>query len=113
MKYWRKKEKKKDNILLPLPESEENEMFAIVDKILGGSRVNVNCDDGKSRLARIPGRKKRRIGRIKIGDLLIISPWGIQDEKADILHKYKRNRARFLSRINALPDEVDVFKEGE
>ena len=67
------------------------------------------CSDGKSRLARIPGRKKRKLKRIRDGDLLIISPWDIQDEKADILHKYKRNQARFLSRRNILPDVIDVF----
>jgi len=104
------KHEEEENIRLPLPENQENEMFAIVGQVLGGSRMNVNCEDGKSRLARIPGRKKRRMGRIKMGDLLIISPWEIQDEKADILHKYKRNQARFLSRRNVLPDEIDVFK---
>ena len=84
-----------ENIRLPLPENQENEMFAIVDKVLGGSRMNVNCEDGKSRLARIPGRMRRRMGRIKMGDLLIISPWEIQDEKADILHKYRGNQTSF------------------
>jgi len=99
-----------ENIRLPLPRNQENEMFAIVDQRLGGSRMNVSCADGKSRLARIPGSKRRKFKKIKIGDLLIISPWDVQDSKADILHKYKRNQARFLSRRNVLPDEIDVFK---
>ena len=96
-------------VRVPLPKKQENEMFAVVDCRLGGSRMNVSCSDGKSRLARIPGRKKRKLKRIRNGDLLIISPWEIQDEKADILHKYKKNQARFLSRRNILPDEIDVF----
>ncbi len=99
----------KDNIRLPLPENQKNEMFALVDQVLGGSRMNVNCEDGKSRLARIPGGKRRRMGRIIMGDLLIISPWDIQDEKADILYRYRRNQARFLSRRKILPKVVDVF----
>jgi translation initiation factor 1A len=99
-----------NNIRLPLPENHENEMFAIVDRVLGGSRMNVNCEDGKSRLARIPGRKRRRMGRIKMGDLLIISPWDIQDEKADILYRYKMSQAKFLSRRKILPEEIDVFR---
>ena len=99
-----------ENIRLQLPKIQKNEMFAIVNRVLGGSRMDVQCADGKSRLARIPGRKRRRMERIRMGDLLIISPWDIQDEKADILFKYKRNQARLLSRKKLLPIEIDVFR---
>lgn len=84
-------------------------MFAVVDKVLGGSRMDVSCDDGKERMARIPGRKRRRMGRIRMGDLLIVSPWDVQDEKADVLYRYKRNQARFLSNRGMLPERIDVF----
>ncbi len=95
-----------EQIRIPVPEKRNNEMFAIVNKVLGGSRMNVSCEDGKKRLARIPGGKKRRIRRIRIGDLLIISPWDIQDSKADILHKYRRNQAHFLDRKGIIPTEI-------
>lgn len=97
------------NIRVPLPKKDKNERFAIVDKRLGGSRMNVLCGDGKSRIARIPGRKKRKLKRINQGDLIIIKPWDIQDEKADVLFSYRRNQAKFLSRINKVPEEIDVF----
>ena len=58
-------------IRLPLPNKNKNEMFAIADRLLGGSRINVICADGKSRMARIPGRMKRR-QRVRAGDLVII-----------------------------------------
>lgn len=95
-------------IRLPLPKAED-EMFAIVNRKVGGPRMTVNCEDGKSRLARIPGGKRRKLRKIRKGDLLIISPWDIQDEKAEILHKYKRSQARYLSRKNMLPNQIDVF----
>lgn len=98
-----------EQVRLPLPKKEKNEFFAVVDKILGGSRMDVSCADGKSRLARIPGGKKRQIKKLRIGDLVIIKPWDIQDEKADVLFSYRRNQARFLSRIKKLPREIDVF----
>lgn len=101
--------KNEETIRMPLPEKHENEMFAIVDRRLGGSRMNVSCADGKSRLARIPGGKKRHLKKIRNGDLLIISPWEIQDEKADVIHRYRKNQARFLSRRNVLPEGIDVF----
>jgi translation initiation factor 1A len=96
----------KENMRIPLPEKKENEMFALANRVLGGSRVDVHSEDGKSRLARIPGRMKRRMGRIRMGDLLIITPWDIQNEKADIIHRYRKNQARFLNKRNMLPEEV-------
>jgi translation initiation factor 1A len=98
-----------ENIHIPIPEKKENEMFAVVNRVLGGSRMNVQSADGKSRMARIPGRMKRRINRIKMGDLIIISPWDIQDEKADILYRYRKNQIRFLNNRNMLPFEISML----
>ncbi len=105
---------KKDNneqeryIRLRLPKKNNNELFAIADRLMGGSRINVVCEDGKSRLARIPGRMKRR-ARVRAGDLVIIKPWDIQDDKADIIYRYRRTQSIVLSRRNLLPEEIDVF----
>ena len=96
-----------ENIRLPLPKKNKNEMFAIADRLMGGSRINAVCADGKSRMARIPG-KMRRI-RVRAGDLLIIKPWEIQNEKSDVVYRYKRTQSITLSRKNFLPDIIDVF----
>jgi translation initiation factor 1A len=84
-------------------------MFAIVKQVVGGSRMQVICEDGKSRLARIPGGRKRRIGRIRRDDLLIISPWDVQNEKADVHYRYRKNQARFLSRKRYLNAHINIF----
>lgn len=104
-----KDDNKNPNIRLPLPKKQKNEVFAIVNRRLGGSRLKVACADGKSRMARIPGSKKRKIKKLRDGDLLIVKPWDIQDEKADVLFSYRRNQARFLDRINKIPDELNIF----
>lgn len=91
-----------------MPNKKKHELFAIADQLLGGSRINVVCEDGKARLARIPGKMKRR-QRVRAGDLLIIKPWDIQNEKADIVFRYKRNQASTLSRRRLLPEAIDVF----
>lgn len=101
-------EEQGEYIRLPLPKREKNEMFAIADRLMGGSRINVVCADGKSRLARIPGRMKRK-QRVRAGDLVIIKPWDIQNEKADIIFRYRRTQAILLSRRKLLPEEIDVF----
>ena len=101
-------EPEEEYIRLKLPNKNDNEMFAIADRLMGGSRINVVCADGKSRMARIPGRMKRR-QRVRAGDLVIIKPWDIQDDKADIIFRYRRTQAIVLSRRKLLPEEIDVF----
>ncbi|VVB60387.1 Translation initiation factor 1A [uncultured archaeon] len=93
---------------LPLPNRKKNELFAIADQLLGGSRIHVICEDKKSRMARIPGKMKRK-ARVRTGDLLIIKPWDIQNEKADIVFRYSRTQAGSLSRRKLLPEEINVF----
>jgi translation initiation factor 1A len=101
-------EYKEEYIRLRLPKKQNNEMFAISDRLLGGSRMNVICADGKSRIARIPGRMKRR-ARVRCGDLLIIKPWDIQNEKADIIYRYTRTQSIILSKRRIIPEEINVF----
>jgi translation initiation factor 1A len=103
-----KEEQEEGYIRLPLPNRNNNEMFAIADRLMGGSRINVVCADGKSRMARIPGRMKRK-QRVRSGDLVIVKPWDIQDDKADIIFRYRRTQAIVLSRRKLLPEEIDVF----
>ena len=103
-----KQKSEQDNIRVPIPNKSKKEIFAVVNKILGGSRMDVKCEDGKSRLAHIPGSKRRRMGRIRIGDLLIVAPWDIQDEKADIIYRYRNNQAKLLKRKNVLPKELAI-----
>ena len=97
-----------EKMRLRLPKKHNNEMFALAERLVGGSRMNVICADGKSRLARIPGRMKRRM-KVRAGDLLIIQPWEIQDEKADVVYRYFKTQSSILSRRNLIPEVIDVF----
>lgn len=101
-------ESSEEYIRLKMPNRKNQEMFAIADRLMGGSRIHVVCADGKSRMARIPGRMKRR-QRVRTGDLVIVKPWDIQNDKADIVYRYKRTQAIILSRRRLLPEELDVF----
>jgi translation initiation factor 1A len=83
-------------------------MFALAEQILGGRRVTVLCEDGETRLARIPGKMRRRQW-VREGDLIIVWPWDFQDSKADVKHRYTKTQSMYLSRKGVLPDDVDVF----
>ncbi|MFL2956259.1 MAG: translation initiation factor eIF-1A [Marine Group II euryarchaeote MED-G36] len=97
-----------DRIRVPLPNKKINEMFAIADQILGGRRVRAVCADGESRLARIPGKMRRRQW-VREGDLIILQPWDFQDAKADVRMRYTKTQSIYLSRKGVLPEIVDLF----
>ena len=101
-----------DKIRVPLPNRTVNEMFAIADQILGGRRVRAVCEDGDSRLARIPGKMRRRQW-VREGDLIVLQPWDFQDEKANVVMRYTKTQSLYLSRKGVLPDIVDLFGMSE
>jgi translation initiation factor 1A len=101
-----------DKIRVQLPNRKINEMFAIADQILGGRRVRAVCEDGDSRLARIPGKMRRRQW-VREGDLIIIQPWDFQDEKANVCMRYTKTQSLYLSRKGVLPEIVDLFGMSE
>jgi len=100
-----------DKIRVPLPNVRINEMFAIADQILGGRRVRVVCADGETRLARIPGKMRRRQW-VREGDLIVVQPWDFQDAKADVKKRYSKTQSLYLSRKGVLPEIVDLFGSG-
>tara|TARA_Y100001970_G_scaffold53658_1_gene67954 strand:+ start:30955 stop:31530 length:576 start_codon:yes stop_codon:yes gene_type:complete len=101
-----------DRIRVPLPNKKINEMFAIADQILGGRRVRAVCEDGESRIARIPGKMRRRQW-VREGDLIIVQPWDFQESKADVRMRYTKTQSIYLSRKGVLPEIVDLFGMSE
>ena len=90
------------------PKKKNGEIFGIADQLLGASKIRIMCADGKSRLGRIPGKLKKRMW-IREGDLVIIKPWEFQNEKADIVWRYTKTQANYLSRKRMIPDVINIF----
>ncbi len=93
---------------LPLPRRPRGEVFGIASQLLGAARIRVMCEDNLSRMGRITGKMKKKMW-IRAGDLLIVRPWGFQEGKADILFRYSRTQAQYLSRRNLLPASMNLF----
>jgi len=91
-----------------LPRRGRGELFAVADQLLGASRIKVMCEDGKSRLGRIPGKLKKRMW-IREGDLLIVKPWDFQEDKSDIVYRYTKTQSSYLKRRRMIPPTIDVF----
>ncbi|RLG19460.1 translation initiation factor eIF-1A [Candidatus Micrarchaeota archaeon] len=74
----------------------EGEILGEVIDIMGGSRVLVQCNDGKERLCRIPGKIRRFIW-VREGDVVVVEPWDIDgDKKGDVKWRYTRLQADWL-----------------
>ncbi|MEM3364662.1 MAG: translation initiation factor eIF-1A [Candidatus Micrarchaeia archaeon] len=93
----------------PVPEEQmrvrkpqPNEIFGVVTALLGGSRLRVNCIDGKERIVRIPGRLKREAW-IKSGDVVLVVPWEIDPLKGDVTWRYTKIQVEWLKNRNYLP----------
>ena len=91
----------------PLPRRDKGQIYAIANQLLGAGRIRVVCEDNVSRMGRITGRLKKKMW-IREGDLLVVSPWEFQSGKADIMFRYTRTQAAYLSRRKLLPQTMDV-----
>ena len=84
------------------------EIIGIIEQRLGGNKMNVSCTDGKTRNCRVPGRLKRALW-LRPGDVVIIEPWELDDEKGDVLFKYNSTQVSWLRKNGYLETEVDEF----
>ncbi len=97
-------------VRVKLPDKKLSELFGVADQLMGGSRLKVMCEDGQSRLARIPGKMKRRMW-IREGDLVIVKPWEFQEEKADVVWRYTKTQAQYLARRGMVPKQIDIYND--
>jgi translation initiation factor 1A len=81
-----------DNTVLP----SANDVLGIAVQLMGYDRIMVKCQDGKERLCRIRGKLKRRVW-IRVGDVVLVSPWDFQsDKRGDIFFRYRKNQTEWL-----------------
>jgi len=97
-----------ENTRVRLPNIKEGEIFGIADQLLGASKIKVMCEDGQSRVGRIPGKIKKRMW-IREGDLLIVAIWDFEPSKCDVKFRYTRTQSINLSKRNKIPKNLDVF----
>jgi len=79
-----------------------NDILGVAVRLLGFDRILVKCQDGHERLCRIRGKMKRRVW-IRVGDVVLISPWDFQSEsRGDVVWRYTRAQADTLRRKGLL-----------
>ncbi|MFH0711062.1 MAG: translation initiation factor eIF-1A [Candidatus Aenigmatarchaeota archaeon] len=76
----------------------QGEVLGMVEMMLGADKLRVNCDDGKVRICRIPGRLRKRVW-VEPNDLVLIQLWVVQkDERGDMIFVYTPTQANWLKR---------------
>src|SRR3972149_12268938 len=76
----------------------QGEVFGLVLRTLGAGRMEIECEDGFTRICRIPGKMRKRVW-VNVGNLVLIEPWTVQsNERADVIWRYTRTQANWLKR---------------
>lgn len=91
---------------VPLPRGRQ--VIGVIDQRLGGNKMMVSCVDGKTRNCRVPGRLKRELW-LRPGDVVIIELWELDQEKGDVILKYKPNQIDWLKRNGYLQTAKSEF----
>ncbi len=88
-----------------LPKGEQ--VIGVVEKRLGGSRMNVRSAQGVDLLARVPGRMKKFLW-IREGDIVLLEPWELDKTRVDLIYKYKPNEIKVLEKKGLLGNFENV-----
>ena len=86
----------------------KGEVIGIIEQRLGGNKMLVNCLDGKTRNCRVPGRLKRNLW-LRPGDVVIIELWELDQNKGDVIFKYRPNQIEWLKEKGYLKKEATEF----
>lgn len=110
-KNRRRGKNENDQLKRELDLKEDGQEYAQVAKILGNGRVRCICFDGKERLCNIRGKMRKKVW-IGVGDIVLVGLRDFQDEKADVIQKYKPDEARRLKAQGHIPDNIQLDAEG-
>lgn len=85
--------------------AEHDQVYGQATKLLGDSRCEVQCFDGKPRMCKIRGKMRKREW-IKVGDVVLVSKRDFQDGKGDVIHLYTPREVRNLRVYDEIPDNT-------
>merc|ERR1711881_243133 len=78
----------------------DGQEYAQVKKMLGNGRLEAFCFDGKTRLAIIRGKMRKKVW-VNQGDIILLGLRDFQDDKADVIQKYSADEARNLKETSS------------
>jgi translation initiation factor 1A len=76
-------------------------------RLLGDSRLEIQCIDGIKRIGHIRGKIKKKIW-MTTGDVVLVALREFEKEKCDVLIKYTEDEVRKLKALKEVPDNIKV-----
>ena len=107
-------QKKRNQRRLNSPElvlADEMQTYGMVLQALGDRRFRCKCSDGVERQCKIRGKFRGRL-YVQVHDILLISLREDEDDKADIIQKYKPEEVHELKKLGEFTDK-DFAVEGD
>jgi translation initiation factor 1A len=97
------------NSRMKLPYKPRGELMGVVREVSGGSRLIAFCEDNMTRMVRIGGKLKKKMWT-RVGDLVIVKKWQIQeDKKSDLVYRYTKTEKESLRRKGLIPEVLDIL----
>lgn len=87
---------------IPLPG--EGQVICVVTGAMGAEWIKVICTDNVERIARIPGKFRKRVW-ISPGDLVLCAPWDFRGDRADVIYRYEKHEKKYLLDKGIVPKE--------
>ena len=86
---------------------EDGQEYAQIMRMLGNGRCEAYCFDGKTRLAHIRGKMRKKVW-VCAGDIVLVGLRDFQDSKCDVILKYSPEESRNLKAYGELPDTAKI-----
>tara|TARA_Y100000389_G_scaffold148109_2_gene147155 strand:+ start:2633 stop:3061 length:429 start_codon:yes stop_codon:yes gene_type:complete len=91
---------------------EDGQEYALIMKVLGNSRFECMCGDGRTRISHVRGKLQKKVW-INLYDTVLVSLRDFQDDKADIIHKYTREEVRTLLSYGEIAENLTAAAGNE
>ncbi len=89
---------------------EDGQEYAQAVRMLGNGRLEALCYDGKTRLAIIRGKMRKRVW-VNAGDIILVGLRDFQDDKCDVINKYTPDESRNLKAYGEIPEEAKINED--
>ena len=106
-KYKRNKNLIQENKNVRYKDDDECQEYAQITKALGNCRFEVLCFDGKTRLATMCGKMRKRVF-VNQNNLVLVSLREWQDSKCDIIDKYNDSDVQKFKQKKLIPDFIKL-----
>ncbi|MCX8184856.1 MAG: translation initiation factor eIF-1A [Sulfolobales archaeon] len=95
---------------IPVPEG-KTQVICVVSQLVGANYVKVVCTDEQSRVARIPGKLRKKIW-ISPLDVVLVELWAEVSDRGDVVYKYSRDERKKLIEHGYLDPKLIEYAGG-